>query len=104
MIEQTICYAQLHDQRKAAISLFHVHMQSLAKIILINEPVGIFELFAKDIQHSTSDINNRMRYHISELAEKFPHVGVSTSSDLTVSCKLGNKSLASSRIVGRVDF
>ena len=93
MTEQTTCYAQLHDQRKAAVSLFHLHMQSLARIVLVNEPVEMFELFAKDIQHSTSDINDRMRYHISELAEQFPHLGDTTYGELSVACKFCNKAL-----------
>jgi hypothetical protein len=87
MQEQVICYRQLHSQRKAAISLYHLHMQSLARVIFADKPVEEYDLFAKDIFFSTSDINERMQYFINDLQEQFPHVGIETYSDLTVECK-----------------
>ena len=74
MTKQVICYGLLHTQRKAAIKLFHLHMLSLAQIILSDESVDVAELFMHDIQNSTNDISDRMKYFINDSLEQFPHV------------------------------
>lgn len=93
MTEQIVCYAQLHEQRKSAISLYHMHMTSLIYIVFHQEPVEAVIRIIDEMQSDTNRANKFLQDHINRERNHFPHIGVSTYSDSSVDCKFCGHSL-----------
>jgi hypothetical protein len=93
MSEQIVCHAQLQDQRKAAISMYYMHMTSLIYVAFHQEPVELLENMIYKMQKDTDRANKSLREHIDREHNHFPHVGVETYSSSTVECKFCGEAL-----------